>query len=86
MTIYTGYTDGTTRTAQQFRYTAAHEFGHILGLGDAYASVAGANPTASNDMMRWAEAGRDTIYQVSAASIQGAVKAYNARKFQKAWW
>jgi hypothetical protein len=86
MTIYTGFTDGTARTAQQFKYTAAHEFGHILGLGDAYESVAGINSTVSNDMMRWAESGRNTIYKISSANIQGALKAYNTKKFQKAWW
>ena len=86
MTIYTGFSDDTTRTAQQFRYTVAHEFGHILGLGDAYESVAGVNPTASNDMMRWAEAGRNVTYQVSDASRRGAVTAYSKKKFQKAWW
>lgn len=34
--LYTGASDGTMRTPTQVSSTAAHEFGHVLGLGDAY--------------------------------------------------
>ena len=34
--IYSKFTDGTKRTKQELKNTAAYEFGHLLGVGDAY--------------------------------------------------
>ena len=48
MTLYTSYANGKERTPAQFMWSAAHEFGHVLGLRDTEKdSIAPAN-----DIMR----------------------------------
>jgi hypothetical protein len=52
MHLYTHFADGTKRTISQFKYVSAHEFGHMLGIGDAYNGTnAMSNPLYANDLM-----------------------------------
>ena len=48
MTLFTSFENGKERTAAQFNWSAAHEFGHVIGLRDA---VEG-DVAPVNDMMR----------------------------------
>jgi RHS repeat-associated protein len=65
--------NGKTRTSQQFKYTAAHEFGHILGLKDS--PIKG-----SNNIMRWYGEGPNAEYKVNVANVQWAVKVNKIKK------
>jgi hypothetical protein len=44
ITIYKAYNDDPDYTYNQYGGVAAHEFGHILGIGDAYGYPPGATP------------------------------------------
>ncbi len=54
--------------------TAAHEFGHMLGLGDEYASPAtGFYPGAGTPLAAGTAAGHDTMAQAMGGGVRGAV-------------
>lgn len=78
MTIYNSFKNGDLRTNDEFKYTSAHEFGHILGIGDAYLEDR-PNSTSNNDMMRW---NNGVIPVVSQKNIEMCLKAWNDNKFQ----
>ncbi|MBD5088838.1 MAG: RHS repeat-associated core domain-containing protein [Clostridiales bacterium] len=48
--IYSKFSWGDKRTTKDLKNTVAHEFGHFLGIGDAYE---GKNPSPGTDIMRW---------------------------------
>ncbi len=77
MTIYTYFADGEIRTADDFMNTAAHEFGHLVGVGDAYNVT---NDSSEFDMMRWRNYGHVPI--VTTYDVQKMVKAYATNKRQ----
>jgi RHS repeat-associated protein len=64
---------GEKRTVSDFRWTAAHEFGHILGVGDAYNSQ---NSTGVTSIMNKRGVG------VQAGDIVMVLNAWNTSKFQ----
>jgi hypothetical protein len=77
--IHTKFLDGDGRTALQFMSTAAHEFGHLIGLDDI---VAGEK--APYDIMSWHKEDRKPEnYKVLESNIKGAVKAYDTKIHQR---
>lgn len=48
--IYSKFPGGRKRTTNELKSTAAHEFGHLLGVGDAYDID---NDSPETDIMRW---------------------------------
>ena len=82
--------------ADAFRYQAAHEFGHVLGLGDAYHGVtqvgAPDNPKAlaevpADEIMRsgWhsAEVYANTMEMILEAFKTGSLQKYDPRNHSK---
>lgn len=79
MTLYSSFPSGTVRSADEFKYTVAHEFGHILGIGDAYLPKYSPNTATANDMMRW---NNGVVPVVSELNIEMVLKAWSRGKFQ----
>jgi len=79
VTMYTHFSDETLRTAQQFMFTAAHEFGHNLGIGDHPSHAAAGN------IMRWAADGRNTHHFVSAENISDVLESARRQRRQARW-
>ena len=79
MTLYTSYTFDEVRLLGEIKYVAAHEFGHILGVGDARDAD---DIAPNNDLMR--VAGGIT----SALDIELMLKAQKTNQYQswpKTW-
>ncbi len=80
MTIYTAFDNKTVRTSEEFGYTAAHEFGHLLGIGDAYPDKVQPNKSKGNDMMWW---NNGVIPVVSNLDLMMVLNAFSQNKFQE---
>ena len=67
-------------TSQNFKETAAHEFGHILGIDDGYN-----NNTYKyyDSIMCDPHSKRNGTGKASSLDIAKAIKAYQTKKFQK---
>ena len=63
-----------TYTVSQFKYASAHEFGHILGVGDAYNSKNSTNVTSVFNKFGT---------HVQEGDIAMVLNAWNSNKWQK---
>ena len=80
MTLFSGFKGGPARTETQLKNTAAHEFGHMLGLEDAYNYKVNNDISPVTDIMRWRTVENPTV---TNNDIKMMLNAATQDKWQK---
>lgn len=78
--LYTGFKSGGKRTASDVRNTAAHEFGHVFGVEDAYKYEISDKISPKKDLMRW-NAG--VTPQMTKYDVIMVLRAFTYNKYQR---
>jgi hypothetical protein len=76
--MYAGYLNSSAYCSVAFRWVAAHEFGHILGVGDAY------NRTTGEPRPRLDSVFNAFMTPVQPGDMVKALNAWNQNRWQ--WW
>lgn len=82
VTLYTGLKNGTKMTASYVRNTAAHEFGHVFGVENAYNYEVNDEISPKEDLMRWYSNNVENI-KMTEYDVIMVLRAFTYNKMQK---